>query len=88
MATLYIDSDGTLAGTHVLVIGEDGTCLGELKGVQAVKWDIAAASGHRKGMAGLLVANTPGRFLANEVLINELKPGLSRRRSLWKRLKP
>lgn len=83
MATLYIDSDGTVTGTHVLVLGDEGELLGELEGVRHVQWDISAMDGRRKGMAGLLVQDVPGRFLVNEVLIEQLKP---RRRPWWRRL--
>lgn len=69
---LFIDSDGTDENTDVLVIGEDGTCLGELQGVTGIQWSLV--SGMKAAEVHLvMLTDVPGRFLADKVLINELK---------------
>jgi hypothetical protein len=78
--TLYVDSDGTPRGTRVLVIGEDDMCLGEIRGVLSVDYHTAR---HKRASVRLHVADVPGRFLADAVLIKELKLA---RRPWWRRL--
>lgn len=61
--TLYIDSDGHTGSTHVCVLDEDGTCLGELRHVQTLNWSLDV----RAGVADveLRVLRVPGRFQAD-----------------------
>lgn len=74
--SLYIDSDGTPGGTHVAVLGEDGSCLGELKRVEKVDFSLSTES---MAEVKLTIRRVPGRFLANEVLIETI------RASRWRR---
>lgn len=82
MATLYIDSDGTGRGTHVIVIGEDGSYLGELKTVKRLKYSVEV---NERATVELTVTQVPGRFIADQVLISELE---SAKKPWWRRLKP
>jgi hypothetical protein len=62
--TLYVDSDGSVGGTHVLVLGEDGQCLGELRHVTALDWNLAVSGGRAE--LKLRVLRVPGRYLADK----------------------
>lgn len=75
--SLYIDCDGTPRGTHVVVIAEDGTCLGELKRVQKVEYNLSVKS---MPQVTLTVLKVPGRFLAQQALIKTVKRRHWRRR--------
>lgn len=68
ICSLYIDTDGSRTGTHVIVIGEDGTCLGELDSVHAIDYHLGLRSEVK-----LTLLKVPGRFLADEVLIETIK---------------
>lgn len=75
--SLFIDCDGTPHGTHVVVIGEDGTCLGELKCVQKVDYSLSVKS---RPQVTLTLLKVPGRYLASEALVKTIKVSRWRRR--------
>lgn len=81
---LYIDSDGTGPGTHLIVVGEDGSFLGELKQVMELDYHLRTDD---KAQVKVTVREVSGRFLANKVLIHELRWRRSREwwRRLWRR---
>lgn len=70
MPYLFIDSDGSPGSTTVLVCGDDGACLGELQGVQRIDWSVEK---RKNSAVRVTVAKVPGRFLANEILIEQLR---------------
>lgn len=80
MPYLFIDSDGSPGSTTVLVCGDDGACLGELQGVQRIDWSIEV---RKNAAARITVAKVKGRFLANDVLIHELKSSRTARTTSW-----
>jgi hypothetical protein len=79
--SLFIDCDGTSRATQVLVLGEDGSCLGQLKSVMAIDYRLSMK---KVPVVKLTVAKVPGRFLANEVLLKTVNLSRWRRlRRLW-----
>lgn len=77
---LFIDSDGTAAGTDVLVIGDDDMPVGELEGLVGIKFE-AVTDG--QAQVTLVVLDVPGRYLADKILIHELQPARKRWRETF-----
>lgn len=78
---LFIDADGHFGSTDILVLGEDGSALGQLDGVVGLNYQVDHV--RRKARVDLTLLSVPGRFLADDVLIKEL--GVKKKRRWWRR---